>query len=84
MWVFNLYLTYIIMQTLLLLSFVIKLVTQGREVNIQPRSMFYAWRAILVMENFKIKNKIFFEAGGKREAGGDDKLTFFYGALCQF
>jgi hypothetical protein len=33
------------------------------------------------MENFKIKNKFFFEAGGKREAGGDDKLTFFYGAL---
>jgi hypothetical protein len=30
MWVFN-YLTYIIMQTSLLLSFVIKLVTQGRE-----------------------------------------------------
>jgi hypothetical protein len=33
------------------------------------------------MEHFKIKNKNFFEAGGKREAGGDDKLTFFYGAL---
>jgi hypothetical protein len=34
------------------------------------------------MENFKIKNKKFFEAGGKREAGGNDKLTnyFFYGA----
>jgi hypothetical protein len=30
------------------------------------------------MENFKIKNKIFLEAGGKREAGGDDKLTFFF------
>jgi hypothetical protein len=30
------------------------------------------------MENFKIKNKIFFEAGGKREAGGDDKLTIFF------
>jgi hypothetical protein len=30
------------------------------------------------MENFKIKNKIFFEAGGKREADGDDKLTFFF------
>jgi hypothetical protein len=26
-----------------------------------------------VMENFKIKNKFFLEAGGKREAGGDDK-----------
>jgi hypothetical protein len=39
--------------------------------------MFYAGRAILVMENFKIKNKFVFEAGGKREAGGDDKLTFF-------
>jgi hypothetical protein len=33
------------------------------------------------MENFKMKNKNIFEAGGKREAGGDDKLTFFYGAL---
>jgi hypothetical protein len=30
------------------------------------------------MENFKIKNKIFFEAGGKREAGRDDKLTIFF------
>jgi hypothetical protein len=30
------------------------------------------------MENFKIKNKIVFEAGGKREAGGDDKLTIFF------
>jgi hypothetical protein len=30
------------------------------------------------MENFKIKNKICFEAGGKREAGGDDKLTIFF------
>jgi hypothetical protein len=55
------------MQTSLLLSFVIKLLTQGREgvlrtttkhiVYRQPRSMFYAWRAILVMEHFKIKNK---------------------------
>jgi hypothetical protein len=36
---------------------------------------------ILVMENFKIKNKICFEAGGKREAGGDDKLTFFLWGL---
>jgi hypothetical protein len=26
-----------------------------------------------VMENFKIKNKNLFEAGGKREAGRDDK-----------
>jgi hypothetical protein len=33
------------------------------------------------MENFKIKNKIFFEAGGKREVGGDDKLTFFLWGL---
>jgi hypothetical protein len=32
------------------------------------------------MGNFKIKNKNLFEAGGKREAGGDDKLTFFNGA----
>jgi hypothetical protein len=30
------------------------------------------------MENFKIKNKNFFEADGKREAGGDDKLTIFF------
>jgi hypothetical protein len=30
------------------------------------------------MENFKIKNKNCFEAGGKREAGGDDKLTIFF------
>jgi hypothetical protein len=30
------------------------------------------------MENFKIKNKICFEAGGKREAGRDDKLTIFF------
>jgi hypothetical protein len=30
------------------------------------------------MENYKIKNNIFFEAGGKREAGGDDKLTIFF------
>jgi hypothetical protein len=30
------------------------------------------------MENFKIKNKKKFEAGGKREAGGDDKLTIFF------
>jgi hypothetical protein len=33
------------------------------------------------MENFKIKNKNIFEAGGKREAGGDDKLTFFLWGL---
>jgi hypothetical protein len=31
---------------------------------------------------FKIKNKIFIEAGGKREAGGDDKPTFFMGPKC--
>jgi hypothetical protein len=30
------------------------------------------------MEKFKIKNKDFFEVGGKREAGGDDKLTIFF------
>jgi hypothetical protein len=30
------------------------------------------------MANFKIKNKNFFEAGGKREASGDDKLTIFF------
>jgi hypothetical protein len=40
-------------------------------VNRQSRSMFYAGRAILVMENFKIK-----KTGGKREAGGD--LIFFF------
>jgi hypothetical protein len=33
------------------------------------------------MENFKIKNKNVFEAGGNREAGGDDKLTFFLWGL---
>jgi hypothetical protein len=32
------------------------------------------------MDNFKIKNKKIFEAGGKREAGGD-KLTFFLWGL---
>jgi hypothetical protein len=26
----------------------------------------------------KFLNKIFFEEGGKRQAGGDDKLTFFF------
>jgi hypothetical protein len=35
------------------------------------------------MENFKIKNKILFEAGGKREAGRDDKLTFFLWGLTE-
>jgi hypothetical protein len=32
----------------------------------------------------KFENKIFFEAGGKREAGGDDKLTFFLWGLIAF
>jgi hypothetical protein len=36
----------------------------------QPSSMFYAWLAILVMENFKIKNKFFFEAAGKGRRAG--------------
>jgi hypothetical protein len=49
--------------------------------------MFYACQAIFVMENFKIKNKKHFEAGGKREVVGDDKLTFFLWGLmycCDF
>jgi hypothetical protein len=36
------------------------------------------------MEYFKIKNKKCFEAGGKREAGGDDKLTFFMGPYISY
>jgi hypothetical protein len=35
------------------------------------------------MENFKITNKIFFDAGGKSEAGGDDKLTIFLWGLTE-
>jgi hypothetical protein len=43
-------------------------------------SMFYAGRAILVMENFKIKSKIFFEARAGMINNSRPNF-FFYGAL---